>query len=84
MYHDFESRGHHRFLLATGAAIRAADQPPAEGTKAPEFTLEHPGRKYRQPERFSRQVGRPLFLPERYDRGLHHRSAQFPARSGAV
>src|SRR5690349_19196924 len=26
-------------VLATGAAIQAADQPPAEGTKAPEFTL---------------------------------------------
>jgi thioredoxin-dependent peroxiredoxin len=26
-------------LLATGAAIRAAEQPPAEGTKAPDFTL---------------------------------------------
>lgn len=26
-------------LLATGAALRAADQPPAEGTAAPDFTL---------------------------------------------
>jgi peroxiredoxin Q/BCP len=26
-------------LLATGAGLRAADQPPAEGTMAPDFTL---------------------------------------------
>jgi len=64
-------------LLLAYPLLHAADQPPAVGVKAPDFTLSSQEGKQVSAARFPRQVGRPLLLPKDFTTGCTIEAQQF-------